>query len=234
MLVVHEVHSVRGAAMDEFEAAYRDGWMRLLADGDDARLLWYLHHAHGTGPGYTVVTVTAVRNGAAWERLALRLHQGDLHSWFSRVDGLRHEVMGKILVPVPWSPLQDVDFGAVATSPTVHPPTLYMEDTGRPHAPLDEYIGFLDEGYRRRIAGRPAEERLLDIVACFQVAHGSHDRREVVLMQRIVNLDRLLSVLATPTSERRGLSSEYMEDALRIRDLWESRLLRTSSWSPLD
>jgi hypothetical protein len=109
-----------------------------------------------------------------------------------------------------------------------------MEDSGRPHAPLDDYIRFLDEGYRRRIAGRSAEERLLEIVACFQVAHGSHDRREVVLMQRIVNPDRLLSVLATPTSARGGTSSEYMEEALRIRDLWESRLLRTSTWSPFD
>ena len=55
--------------------------MPMLAAGDDARLLWYANQAHGSGPAYTVVTVTAVRDGAAWERLALRVQKGDLQEW---------------------------------------------------------------------------------------------------------------------------------------------------------
>ncbi|MDT5109279.1 MAG: hypothetical protein QOE20_1169, partial [Mycobacterium sp.] len=31
MLFLHETHKVVGACEDEFEAAYRDGWMRMLA-----------------------------------------------------------------------------------------------------------------------------------------------------------------------------------------------------------
>jgi hypothetical protein len=49
VLFMHEVHTVAGDRADEFEAAFREGWMPLLADGDDARLLWYLDHAHGSG-----------------------------------------------------------------------------------------------------------------------------------------------------------------------------------------
>ena len=64
MLFMHEVHTVRGRAEDEFEAAFRDGWMPTLGVGHEARLLWYANHAHGTGPAYTVITVTAVRDGA--------------------------------------------------------------------------------------------------------------------------------------------------------------------------
>ena len=30
--------------------AFRGGWMPMLAEGDDARLLWYMNHAHGSGP----------------------------------------------------------------------------------------------------------------------------------------------------------------------------------------
>ena len=108
MLFMHEVHKVRGRAEDEFEAAFRDGWMPMLAAGDDARLLWYTNHAHGSGPAYTVVTVTAVRDGAAWERLALRVQKGDLQQWMRDLDELRHDVEAKLLVPLPWSPLQDV------------------------------------------------------------------------------------------------------------------------------
>ena len=39
VLFIHEVHTVRGRAEDEFEAAIRDGWMPTLGAGDDARLL---------------------------------------------------------------------------------------------------------------------------------------------------------------------------------------------------
>ncbi len=78
MLFMHEVHKVRGRAEDDFEAAFREGWMPMLAGGDEARLLWYANQAHGSGPAYTVITVTAVRDGAAWERLTKRVQKGDL------------------------------------------------------------------------------------------------------------------------------------------------------------
>ena len=86
MLFMHEVHKVRGDREDEFEAAFRGGWMPLLAKDEDARLLWYTNHAHGSGMSYQVVTITAVRDGAAWERLALRIQQGDLQDWMREHD----------------------------------------------------------------------------------------------------------------------------------------------------
>ena len=46
----------------------------------------------------SVVTVTALRDGAAWERLARRIQQGDLQDWMRGVDELRHEVTGKLLL----------------------------------------------------------------------------------------------------------------------------------------
>ena len=70
MLFLHEVHQVAGLKEDEFEAAFREGWMPTLAKDDDARLLWYANHAVGSGVSYNVITVTALRDGAAWERLA--------------------------------------------------------------------------------------------------------------------------------------------------------------------
>ena len=55
-LFLHETHRVRGAVEDEFEAHYRDRWMAALAEDDDARLAWYTHQAHGTGPAYRICT----------------------------------------------------------------------------------------------------------------------------------------------------------------------------------
>src|SRR5436309_14833778 len=109
MLFMHEVHEVLGEKEHEFETAYRDGWLKLLAEDGDARLLWYLNHAHGSGPAYNVVTVTAVRDGAAYQRLAERLRHGGLLDW-SRAGGeMRHNVHGKMLLPVYWSPLKELD-----------------------------------------------------------------------------------------------------------------------------
>src|ERR1700758_485954 len=110
VLFMHEVHKMRGRLEDDFEAAFREGWMPILAAGSDARLLWYANQAHGSGPAYTVVTVTAVRDGAAWERLALRIQKGALRQWMRELDELRHDVDAKLLVALPWSPLQDVFF----------------------------------------------------------------------------------------------------------------------------
>src|SRR6202012_422315 len=92
LLFMPEGQKVRGRAGDEFETAFRDGWMARLGDGDEARLLWYANQAHGSGPAYTVVTVTAIRDGAAWERLALRIQKGALRQWMRELDELRHYV----------------------------------------------------------------------------------------------------------------------------------------------
>ncbi len=72
MLFLHETHKVVGTRQDEFEAAYREGWMPTLAAEDNARLLWYTNHAHGSGSSYTVVTITGISDGGAWESLVRR------------------------------------------------------------------------------------------------------------------------------------------------------------------
>jgi hypothetical protein len=231
VLFMHEVHKVRGRAEDDFEAAFRDGWMPTLAAGDDARLLWYTNHAHGSGPAYTVVTVTAVRDGTAWERLALRIQKGDLRKWMRDLDELRYDVDAKLLVPLRWSPLKDVDFSDVPTDTREHELTLYMEDTMWPYE--DKFIEYIDRSGEVYAKSLDRPNPLLTIEAAFQPALGSHLRREVALMQRVHDPKALLKLLQTEIpSEYRRLGT-WMHDALELRDQWTSRLLRTSSWSPL-
>ena len=232
MLYIHEVHEVRGASEDAFEDAYRDRWMPALAEGDDARLLWYCNHAHGSGPAYNVVTITAVRDGAAWERLTDRLQRGDLRTWLRETDELRHGVTAKVLRPVEWSPLQDVDFTTVPTTAPEHGLSIYMEDTGWPVAALDDYVGFWGETYYPMLTSRPPAERLLDIEVVFEPAFGAGRRKEAVLMQKVVDPSRLQHLLTNETPPEFKKPGTFMHDALSYRDRWESKLLRTSSWSP--
>jgi hypothetical protein len=230
VLFVHETHALVGSREDEFEAAWRDGWMPLLAEGDDARLLWYCHHAHGSGPAYQAVTVTAVRDGAAWERLARRLADGDLRKWAAAADDLRHAVTAKILMPVPWSPLQEVDLADVPADGAAHELSIYMEDTGWPHrGRADDYVELAGSRYAPSLEG----SGFLSMEAAFRPAFGSHRRDELVLMQKILDADRLTRLLTTEIRPEYRAPGTWMHDALDVRDRWESRLLRTSAWSPL-
>ena len=95
-IFLHETHRVRGALEEDFEAHYRDRWMAALAEGDDARLLWYVHQAHGTGPAYRICTITAVRDGAAMGRLLDRAKAYDLQTW-ARARWLQYDSVGSVL-----------------------------------------------------------------------------------------------------------------------------------------
>ncbi len=235
MLFIHETHEVVGLKEDQFETLFRTGWMPMLAEGDDARLLWYMNHAHGSGPAYNVVTITGVRDGAAWERLDQRLRTGDLRDWLQSVDACRHDVTAKVMLPVHWSPIQDVDFADVPTDGREHELHLFMEDTGWPTSSLDEYIQAWDDIYRKPILAYADDMRAIpiDIQACFQNAHGSAVRREAMLWQWIPDPATVTHLIATDLPIERREPGTYMYDALAFRDQWRSRLLRTAAWSPL-
>jgi hypothetical protein len=233
MLLLHEVHTVAGRHEDEFEDAFRTGWMTALADGNDARLLYHLKLAHGTGRAYHHTTITGLRDGAAYERLARRVQSGDLRDWAARVDALRHEVTGKVLLAVDWSPMLDVDLATVPTDGREHEPALYMEDSAWPYeARLDTYLEKARTHYAPSLVQR-SERSLLTLLGVFQAALGAPRRREVVLWQRVDFPERLVGLFTRELPAHVKGPGTWMHDALEVRDDWESRLLRSTSWSPL-
>lgn len=233
MLFLHETHEVVGAREEEFEAAVRDLWMPALAAGADARLLYFLHHAHGTGPSYTVVTITAIRDGAAWQRLAQSVEAGDLRPRAEELDGLRHDVTAKMLAPLPWSSFA-VDLERVPVGGD-HEPTLFMEDTVWPfEGRLEEYVAASGAQYDAEMRRRRDEKRaLLEVQGAFRTAFGSHRRREIILWQKILQPQGLVPLLTREIPAEFKQPGSWMHDALRLRDRWQSRLLRAVRWSPL-
>ncbi len=228
-----ETHRVIGRHASQFEDLYRHDWMGALSLTDDARLLWYLNHAMGSGPAYQVVTITALSNGSAWESLGRRMLEGDLADLASQMDGYRYQVEGKLAMPVHWSALQAVDLTTIPTDGREHDLSLYMLDTGWPHEPLDDYIELWDRDYWQYMRQSPDEQKLLDIVGCFQVAHGSGVRPEAMLMQKIMSFTSLGNLLTRHQEyDPATWPGSYMARGLELRDQWESKLLRTSPWSP--
>ena len=231
MLLLHEVHEVRGRDEHAFEAAYREQWMPVLAEGEDGRLLWFCRQAHGSGPAYHLVTITALRDGAAYERVVRAIHDGPLTAWARRVDELRHDVTAKLLVPVEWSPMQEVDFATVPADGTEHELSIYMEDTGWPQAAVEDYVAFWRTNYYEPMRSMPSP--MLEIQAVNRTAFGTGRRKEAILMQKVRDEQALLRLLTTEVPERFRAPGTFMHEALAYRDRWESKLLRTVSWSPL-
>ena len=235
MLLLREDHQVKGLDEDTYDDLVRDEWLPALAKTDDARLLYYARLAHGSGEAYRVVSYTWLRDGNAWEKLVRRVDGGDLASLTRKLDGMRHDVTGKFLIPLPWSKVQDFDLDAVPTSPQHHEPTLYMEDTVWPDVgKLEEYVercgqqyaGDYDESF-------PDVPPLLEIQAAYRTPYGGRQRREIVLWQKVLRPEGLLDLLRTEIPDEYKKPGRWMIDALSLRDQWRSRLLRTVSWSPL-
>lgn len=235
MFLLHEVHRVAGACEDAFDAAYRDAYLPALGKTDDSRLLWYLRLAHGSGQAYTVVTITGCRDAQAWAQLAERVREGDLADWSAEVDAMRHACEAKILAPVSWSPLQKIDLAAVPADGASHENSLFMEDTAWPYpgglrAYLDK-AGTLYDGTLR--TQKQEGTGIIELEAAFQPVYGSHHTTEVILWQRVVSHKALLWMLANDLPPSATAPGTWMHDALAVRDRWESRLLRSASWSPL-
>lgn len=225
-----------GAHEEEFEQSFRDEWMPALGATNDARLLYFLRLAHGTGRAYNYITLTAVRDGDAWERLVHRMQRGDLRAWVAAVDQTRWDVTSKILIPAEWSPLQDVDFAHVPVDGGEHDQTLFMEDTAWPHAGmLEDYLEAARDNYAPSLAeGRHGGRSLLELQAVFTAAWGtSYRHREVILWQRVTRPSGILGLLTSEVPAEHRAPGTWMHDALRVRDDWESRMLRSAPWSPL-
>jgi hypothetical protein len=237
MLLVHETHHVVGRHADAFEHWYRDQWAPALSDTGEARLLWFLHQAHGTGPAYTMVTVTAVSSPDALGRLQDRVRRGDLRKQTAEVDGYRHDAVAKVLEPASFSPLTELDLSTVPTAPAERSGELplFMEDTAWPHpGHLDAYLERASTLYLETLQrAKDAGYGMLDLVGVFVPAFGAGPAREVVLWQRIAQPEALLPLLSREVPAAYQGPGTWMREALEVRDRWESRLLRVASWSPV-
>ncbi|MBW2233132.1 MAG: hypothetical protein JRG92_22390 [Deltaproteobacteria bacterium] len=234
MLLLREEHAVEGAHEDAFEATMRDEWLPALARGDDARLYYYLNLAHGSGLSYRVVTYSVIPDGAAWGRLVERVAGGDLAALSEKLDGLRHEVTAGLYISLPWSPMGELELADIPAEPVEHDLTLFMEDTVHPReGRLEEYVERAGAHYAVEFdEQRSKRPQLLEIQAAWRAAYGSQRRREVILWQKVVRPEQIAGLLTREVPARYKQPGLWMLDALEWRDQWQSRLLRTSSWSP--
>jgi hypothetical protein len=211
--------------MAAFEDSLRTVWRPRTEARNDARLVWFWHHTHGTGPAYQAVSITAFRDWTALGDHFRRLGDDpELRAWTRDVSADRRDVVSKVLVPAPWSPLQEVDFATPPAAPSAEP-VLHLHDTGWPFpGKLDDYVGALGRIFYPQVK----QSAMISIEACWTVAAGRF--HEVVLLQRIHDWSRFSNLLTK--GEMPSRPGQWMSEGLKYRDRWESKLLRTATWSP--
>jgi hypothetical protein len=220
VLFVHDVHAVMGERELDFEDSVRTEYAPAVGADADTRLLWYLNSTHGAGEAYKVVTITAVRDGSAWERLVERLRRGDLSTWAGRADAMRYGLTSTLLVALPSSPLTELDLESVPAEPQDHPVAVYREDT-LDGPGLDAVL----DGPPRE----PAADAVLTPAAAFRPAVDAAPRR--LVLYRVAEPDRW-----TPAFGRDAGWDDWpgsWTPALPPEVSGSSRILRTSSWSPV-
>jgi hypothetical protein len=222
VLFVHDVHAVMGERELDFEDSVRAEYAPAIAADADTRLLWYLNSTHGAGEAYKVVTITAVRDGVAWERLVERLRRGDLSAWAGRAEAMRYGLTSTLLVASGSSPLASLDLDAVPAEPQDHALAVFREDT------LDG--PGLDDVLDGGIGASPSADAVLIPVGAFRPAVDPRPRRTV--LYRVAEPDRW-----TPAFGRDAGWDDWpgsLTPTLPGDVSGSSRILRTSSWSPLE
>jgi hypothetical protein len=227
MIFLHETHEIVGGKVAAFESAFRAQWLPLMEAGGEARLLWYWHLTHGTGVSYQAVSLTAIRDWATWGELVARIRTSpDWRNWREATAPLRRAVTGKLLQPTSWSPLQGINLKASAVPNDVET-HLYLHDTGWPHpGRVDAYVDALGSVYYPQTL----KSQMIRVDACWTVCPGTGRGQEVVLLQSILDWPAFSRLLTE--GERPSRPGDWMEEGLKYRDRWESKLLRPTPWSP--
>jgi hypothetical protein len=226
VIYLHETHEIIGGKTAVFETAFRERWLPLVEVRGRARLVWFWHHTHGTGPSYQATSITAIRDWAAWGEIVDEMRSASWRGWWETCWTLRREVVSKMLLPARWSPLHDVDLGG-SPIPDDQEPALYLHDTGWPYVgKLDAYVEALGSVFYPQTRNY----RMIRVEACWTVCPGTGRHHEVILLQRILDWPAFSNLLTQ--GERPSRPSDWMEEGLKYRDRWESKLLRPASWSP--
>jgi hypothetical protein len=220
VLFLHDVHAAIGAHEIDLDDAVRDVYAPTVAD-DDARLAWYLYSAHGAGDAYIVSMITALRDGAAWERLSRRLRYGDLADWLLDIDRFTYWSQSTLLVGTDWSPTGALDFDALPSAAEEHEVRVFREDT------------LAGPGIERAIADpKPADGDVLECVAGFRPFFAPRDEaQEVTVLYRVTSADALEGAFAADFgwSDWSGSLAPTLPDGAH----GTTRMLRNVPWSPL-
>lgn len=231
MIYLHEIHEIVGGKKEKFSEAMRSQWKPLIERDGLAKVLWFFHHAVGTSVSYQAVSIAAIRDWQAWGTIVERfVNDPTWKKWNQDVCQYRKDVVARLLLPNPLSPLQEVDFDQVGVALDDDMPAIYLHDTGWPYpGKMEEYIEALHTVLEPQMAA--VQPPVISIAATWRTCPGTGRFHEAIILSKIHNweLFSFVITLGEPTPQ----PGDWMMEGLKYRDTWESKILRTADWSPM-
>jgi hypothetical protein len=215
-----ERHHLIGEHDSEFEELYQNTYLPLVGQADGARLLWYTQTPHGAGEAYFNVTVTGFTDLQAWEEWGERLRRGDLANWLEEADSCRYRCVGSLVSELPWSPLQLTELPPSASANGL-PGLLRLDVLG---LETQEQLLAAD-GW-----GATPEPGVLQLAAAFAPVLAPLEDLRAFLLYRIGSHDDLVSAFNADKGEDQWSGGCPLPSGVIHL---ESRVLRTTAWSPL-
>jgi hypothetical protein len=232
VLFVHEIHSVPGRTGDAFEALLRERWAPALAREDGSRLVWCVRSMPGSVSYPELITLTAVADGEALERLGARMRTGDLRADVAALDAGRAQVTRRIVAQLVFSPLNiDLDAIPAVPEPVDGPSAMYIHDFVLPRLGMQrEYEIAMREVFMKMLE---TEGTGIGMWGGFETVAGGGPAPESLMVSHIGNPETGTRLLSSEVPRAAVKPGAWILDGLKLRDTWVSRLVRTVSWSPI-
>ena len=230
MFFVHEVHALDPDSADPFESSLRDQWVPALAGDDGTRLVW---SARSMPPAISfpeIVTLTAVTNGAALERFGERVRRGDLRDATVELDRHRRNHTVRVMAPLEEFNPYTVDLDELPLVRTDAPAEIYIHDFVVPRLGMQRvYEIQMRESFLKMLE---IEALPMKIWAGLETVAGGGRTPESLMITHSIHARAIAELLVHSNPRVPAEPGTWMSDALKLRDTWISRLVRSLAWSP--
>jgi hypothetical protein len=230
MFYVHEIHELDAAEAERFETLVREQWVPALAGDPETRLVWCVRSMPGTASYPELITMTAVENGAALERLGSRYRDGDLRKPSSELDRHRSGVQTRVFAALEEFNPYSVELGEVPLVREDAPTEMYIHDFVDPQPGMQRVY---------EVQMREAFMKMLEIDALpmktwggFETVAGGGRVPQSLMVTWIANPPAISNLLAQGNPRVAPEPGSWMAEGLKLRDTWISRLVRSVPWSP--
>jgi hypothetical protein len=232
MIVLHQIHQVSASPSTrrQFASLFKEDWLPALAGDADARLLWYAEPSASAIHSDEVVSMIAVRDGTALDRLGSSLRTGALAGLAHATAKLRSGVQTRLLKALDYDP-SGLDFDAIPTTPVTHPAALYMHDFVPPVIGQNRAYGDMMRARYMDLSSQELSGVVLRL--SWETVAGGGPMPEMFNLSQIRDVDALIRLLTVEIPAEYKKMGSWMWEALAVRDRWTTRLMSCSDWSPI-
>jgi hypothetical protein len=227
MIYLHQIHQLRPGGEPAFDQFVREEWLPGVNRHEGARFAWYGTSTDVARFADEAITITAFDDMAGLGRFADAERHGDLARALA---GHRVGVQTRLLRNIDYDPWTSAGT-TVPPEPQDGPVVAYMHDFVPPV--IGQMTAYIDMMRERYMALSSQDLSGVVLRASWRTVSGGGPLPEMFNLSEIRDIDALVSLVAHEIPREYKKMGTWMWEALATRDRWTTRLVRSSSWSPV-